>query len=116
MICDYFGLFDDSVKLISTSAVQLYKQETNYMESTKAPACFGNSICGFFAAVTASIRIKTISAIMAAIHIIGIFCGIALTIYMLSSGQIQLLTSIAIVAVQLIFTCITAIVPYLKRP
>jgi len=116
MICDYFGLFDDSVKLMSSSAVQLYKQESNYTESTKSPACFGDSICGFFSAVTASIHIKAISAIMAAIHIIGIFCGIALTIYMLSSGQIQLLTSLIIVAFQLIFTCATAIVPYLKRP
>lgn len=116
MICDYFGLFDDSIKLMSSSAIQLYKQETNYSESTKAPACFGDSICGFFAAVTASIRIKTISAIMAVLHIIGIFAGISIAVYMLSSGQIQSLTSLSIVIFQLVCTMITAIVPYLKRP
>ncbi|MEG1887262.1 MAG: hypothetical protein RR177_03970, partial [Oscillospiraceae bacterium] len=116
MLCDYFELYNDSIKVMKAPGVNAYKQETNYAESTQGLGCFSDTICGFFAAVTASIRIKNISLVMLIMHIIGAVLGFAALGFALFTNQLSLITGTYVIIYELVITLLTAIIPYFKRP
>jgi len=115
MLCDYFGLYPDSIKVLTPSGVSAYKKGTAYQESVSAPASFGSDICGFLAIVTSAIRVKALTSILFIINIIGVCITLATAFYMILSGIISVL-GIGIFLAQLILTALTSIVAHLYQP
>ncbi len=109
MICDYFGLPDDALKLMNHNGRVMYQRQTAAQESIEAPAVCGRSALGTMAAITASINLKTTLAIMTAIYIIAAILGGVLLIYLCALGKMSLITSVIVSMFQLVFMLISVI-------
>lgn len=107
MICDYFGLNDGAVKLMRHNGRVAFEKATVPAESTGAPASYGKSICGLFAAVSAAKRIKSVMAVLTAVYVIAAVLGTVLVSYLAVVGRLSLVTSLAFIAVQAAFMLIS---------
>ena len=116
MLCDYFGLYPDSIKIMSASGVGSYKSETEYRESVSAPASFKDGICGFLAIVTSAIRIKSITDILMIVQLVGVILSLALCGYLLITGVLSTLPAIYIALFQLILTAIIKLISSFYQP
>ena len=116
MLCDYFGLYEDCVKVIRTGASMALKKCTNYQESTSAYGAFGKSVCGLAAAVTASNKVKSLTKIMSALQVITSVLGIVITAGLVISGHAGLLSLAYAAVFQLLTLIVTVLPPYLSRP
>lgn len=116
MLCDYFGLYPDSIKIMSASGVGSYKSETEYRESVSAPASFKDGICGFLAIVTSAIRIKSITDILMIVQLVGVILSLALCGYLLITGVLSTLPAVYIALFQLILTAIIKLISSFYQP
>ena len=116
MLCDYFGLYPDSIKVMTVSGVSAYKKNEAYKENISAPAAFTGSVCALLATVTASIRLKTIIKVLSVMQIIAICIGMALCGYYLLAGLLATSSSVLLVLFQLITTGIIFLTSYFKQP
>jgi len=116
MLCDYFGLYPDLVKVMSTTAVSAYKTAGAYTESVSAPASYGENISGLLAIVTSSIRMKSILTTMLIIQLLLFVLGIALTGYYIFTAGIMSLPLLGVLGFQLAGALITSLVAHLRQP
>ena len=116
MLCDYFGLYPDSIKVMNVTGVSAYKKQSAYRENISAPAAFDGSVCALLATVTSSIRMKSIIKILYVMQLVLICLGLAVSAYLLLTGALLSLSSLIIVLFQLILTGIIFGTAYLKQP
>lgn len=116
MICDYFGLYGESVQMIAAAASPLLEQATTPRLKADAPALCRGSAGGYASILTAAIRIKSAISASTAIHIAGICLGAALAVYFSFAGLGSLLSALPLAAYQLVCTLITCIVPLIHKP
>lgn len=90
MICDYFGLPNDAIKVMNHNARVAFETETAFVDSSAASASYGKSVCGLFAAVSGAIGLwKTISA-MTALFIVAAVLGVILLVFTAILGKLAL--------------------------
>ncbi len=114
MICDYFGIPSDALKCMNHNGRVMYERRTKAEESVTAPAVGGKDITGTFAAVTASIRINTIIAMLTAAYIVAAVLGGILLIYLAVLGKLSLVTSFALTVFQVVFMLVSVIAMKVK--
>ncbi|MBO5912922.1 MAG: hypothetical protein J6Q76_05565 [Clostridia bacterium] len=114
MICDYFGLPDDALKVMNHNGRVSYERTSAEVETASAPASFGKNVCGFFSAVTSSIKLKGIYAILTAIMIVAAVLGVVLTVYLGISGKTNLVNPLTLSGFQLFFVAISALIAKIK--
>lgn len=116
MLCDYFGLYKGSIKVLSPSGVTAYNTVNQYKDSVSAPAAYGDDLNGFLATVTAAIKIKSISSALLIMQIVFMCLGVGAVGYLTLTASLLKLPSLIISAVQLGFAAITALVAKLNQP
>lgn len=116
MLCDYFGLYPDSIKVLSTSGVTAFKSATAFKESMSAPACFTKNICGLLCAITSAINLKSIISTLLIINIVLVSVSVGLLGYLAFSGVLTALSGFMLFLISLIPPAVTALVAYLKQP
>lgn len=116
MLCDYFGLYPDSIKVLSPSGSTAYKSAVSFKEKIASGASFGENICGLLSILTAAINLKSIISTLLIINTILVCLGIAAVGYLALSGMLTALSGILVAGVSLIPAAITALVAYLKQP
>ncbi len=116
MLCDYFGLPEDFVKIMQSGSIRMYKDKTEYRESVAAKASFDGGAAGISAVVTAAIKIKRLTAIMAALHIILVFAGIAAFAALVLGNFATFLTPGYIIAYLAASAATVLLAPILYRP
>ncbi len=116
MICDYFGLYKECVKVMRTDGTLAYKTSTNYQESTSAHAAYTHSICGLLGAVSAAGKVKSLTAIMSVLYIIFSVLGIAVTAVLTFYGNIGGITTVYALLLQLLGVLCAMLPPYISRP
>ena len=116
MLCDYFGLGEDYVKIMQSGSVKQYKEQTEFRESVSAPAAYSGNACSFAATITASNRIKKLTAVMAAFHIIFAVAGLAGALALVFSGMGALLTPINIALYLIASLIIVSLAPLFYKP
>ena len=116
MLCDYFGLYKDSVKVMGQSGVSAYKNAVRYVDSYPAFASYGGKISGFLASITAAIRAKSLISILMILQIVFICLGVAVTGYWIFSGVLLKLPVALFAGAQLLCAAVTSVVGYLKQP
>lgn len=114
MICDYFGLPNDALKVMNHNGRVSYERTAATVESASAPASFKDNICGLFSAVTSSIRLKGVYTLLTAVMIIAAALGVLLTVYLAVAGKSHLVTPLTVSAFQLLFAAISAIIAKIK--
>lgn len=116
MLCDYFGLYEECVRVMRSDGTLAYKESTNYQESTSACAAYTNSVCGLLGAVTAASKIKSLTTTMLVIHIIFAVLGIALSAVLTVMGSISITTTVYALLLQMLGMLCTCLPPYASRP
>ncbi len=114
MICDYFGLPNDAVKVMNHNGRVSYERTTAPTDSASAPAAFGDDVCGFFSSITSAIRLGGIYSILTAIFVIAAVLGVVLTVYLSITGKTELVNPFTVGGFQIIFAAISALVAKLK--
>ena len=86
MVCDYFDLYADSVKMMSGSGVHMYKTAVNFEESMNAGAVIKKSAAAMAATVYCANRVKRANALLQTAHIISIVLGVIIFSYIVFSN------------------------------
>ncbi len=116
MLCDYFGLYPDSIKVMTGTGVAAYKTVGEYKENASAPASYSDNISGFLSTVTSSIRMKSIVTTLLIIQLALLVLGIVLTGYSIFTTGIMSLPLLGILGFQLAGALITSLVAHLRQP
>jgi hypothetical protein len=115
MICDYFDLYSDSVKIMSGSGVHMYKTAVNYTENMSTGAAVKGGAAAMAATVYAANRVKHAVSVLQVIHIISIVLGIVLFAYAIF-GSSNYISPLFIVLYQLICFVISYIAYLFTKP
>ncbi|MBR2043562.1 MAG: hypothetical protein IJ946_04415 [Clostridia bacterium] len=81
MVCDYFDLYSDSVKVMSGSGVHMYRTATTFEESMNAGAVIKRSAAAMAATVYCANRVKKANSLLQVAHIVSIVLGVILFSY-----------------------------------
>lgn len=115
MICDYFGLPNDALKVMNHNGRVSYERTAAPTESASAPAAFGKNICGFFSMISSCIRLSGTYSILTALFIIAAALGTALLIYLCVTAKLSLLSSLTVAGFQLLFTAVSAVIAKVRE-
>lgn len=115
MLADYFGLPDDAIRIMHNTGRFAYHKSTSAAKSVSASACYRGSVSGFFATVTAAINLPGAISAIRGVTALASGIGIAALIWFCTTGKAELVSSLPIVAFQLLFTLLTLAVAKLKR-
>ncbi len=110
MICDYFGLPNDALKVMNHNGRVSYERAASSVESASAPAVFGKNICGFFSVVSSSIRLGGIYTILTVLFVISSVLAATILAYLCLTAKLSLLTSLTFAGFQLLFVGISVLV------
>ncbi len=109
MLCDYFDLPNDFVKIMKSSGIKKYEDSTQYSESVSSGASYDGSACGLAAIVTAAIKVKKLTAAMTVLHTLAFILGLAAALLLVITNNISLFTplnALIYLAASLIFVCL----------
>lgn len=109
MICDYLGLYDDSVKVMSAAGCHIYVNTVLPTKSCSAPAMFKSSYLGLPTIINCANRIKYSNVLLVAAYIISAVFGVLLFAYTSFGGSGSLLSDSAL----LLYGVISTVVAYL---
>ena len=115
MICDYFGLYEDCVKVMNSAASDMHYQAARPVESVSSPAAYqGGSACAPAAVITAAIKVKSTTHAMTMLHIVSLCLGLAAFAYLLFSGKA--LSILYLCGYQLFCLLCSCMIPWFNRP
>ena len=116
MICDYLGLYDGSVKIMSNAGVHMFKTTAKYSEECSSPAAFSGSPLAFVSIINCASRVKKSNSLLTALYVILSVIGVLLFIYSTFSGT----ATQPITNIPLIYGAASAVVSYVlylfKKP
>lgn len=116
MLCDYFGLPEDTIAVMSKQGSDAYAQIVSHKEHRSAGAVYKSNVAGLFAILTASINVKKSISAMSVIYIIGVILGILGLGISLFTAFVGAVAPLPILAFQVAATLITCLPPLLKKP
>lgn len=116
MICDYFELYPDSVRVLSPQNSKLYRKETAPEEAGSAAALVCGDAAGSAALLTACIRLKEGYTASLALHIIGMLLTLALIFGAVFTGNASLVTALLLGGAQLLWSLVVGLVSLIRRP
>lgn len=82
MICDYLGLYGDSVKIMSNSGVHMYKNAVIPCERCSAPAAFRGNPLNFISVLNCASRIKRSTRLLTVFYALALCIGTVLFVYL----------------------------------
>ena len=86
MLCDYFGLYSDSIRIMNDAGLHMYKNRVNYVESSAAPAVHSDQPAILPTILSTAIKAKRAITILRIMHIVFSALG-ALLIAFLSFNR-----------------------------
>lgn len=116
MLCDYFGLYPDSIKVLSPSGATAYKSAVSFKESISAGACYGDNLCGLLSSITSAINLKSIISILLIVNTILICLSVGALGYLAFSGILTSIAGVLVALCSLIPAAVTALIAYFKQP
>ena len=116
MICDYFGLYEDSVKIMTNSGVYMYKNATPFTEKCSAPALYCGSAINFIKIINCASNIKLSNKILTVMYAVFAILGIVYFVYASFSGLQALPQQLSILAYALITTFLSIIGFLIRKP
>ncbi len=70
MLSDYYAIYPDCLKIMDHKGTHSYKTVVNYSEHYSAHAAFVGKSRGYFAIINGALKLRTVSNIMYALHIV----------------------------------------------
>ncbi len=116
MICDYFGLYDDSVKVMSAAGCHMYKNTVAPVKSTSAPATYKGSSLALAAIINSANRIKRSNTLLTVIYILCAVLGVLVFTYTSFGGSGSLINGAMLLIYGLASTVISYLLYLTERP
>ena len=116
MICDYFGLYEDSVKIITTAGRHTHKNVTSAAKSASAPAVCGRGSVGIASVLNCASGIKKSNLLLTVSYIVFAILGTVIFAYSSFGGSGTLLSSTTVLLYLLATTLISILLYLIKRP
>ena len=116
MICDYMGLYEDSVKVMSAAGCHMYKVTVVPAKTVSAPAAYRSSPIAMASIINCASRIKQSNTLLTALYVIFAVLGTVIFAYTSLGGSGALISDTTL----LIYGAISTVVSYLlylfRRP
>ncbi len=116
MICDYLGLYSDSVMIMSTAGCHMYKSSATKEFSCSAPASFKGGAIALAKIMNCANRIRRSNTLLSVLYIISAILGIIIFAYASFSGSGSLIDSGTVLLYSLISTVISYILYLTQKP
>ena len=116
MLCDYFGLYEDSVKIMTNAGVYMYKNATPFAEKCSAPAAFRGSGLNFIRIINCASGIKKSNALLTVMYVLFAVLGIMYFVYASFSGLEALPQALTVLIYVLAVTVLSIIGFLIRKP
>ena len=116
MICDYLGLYDDSVVIMSGAGCNMYKNTTQPLEKCSAPAAFRGKQISLARLLNCANRIRKSNTILTVMYILSAVIGIITFTYTSFTAANSLMGGITILLYALISTVLTTLLYITQKP
>lgn len=116
MICDYFELYSDSVKVMSPQMRRLYDNHTQPQSSMDSFAVSRSDAAGIAALFTASIRLSRIYRVSLVLHIIFLIAGVAMIAAGAFIGSADIISTLTLLLFQAVTGGIVTLIQLLYKP
>lgn len=116
MICDYIGLYEDTVKVMTAAGCHIYVNTVSPIKSVSAPAAFRTNPTALPAILNCAGKIKRSNIILTASYIISAVLGILLFAYASFGGSGSLLSDTTVLLYSIFSTVITYLMYITQKP
>ncbi len=116
MICDYFGLYSDSVKVMSAAGSHMYKNAVAPIKSVSAPAVYRSNPLALTSILNCASKIKKSNLILTVIYIITSILGAVIFAYSSLGGSGNLISETTLLLYGLISTVVSYIIYFFAKP
>lgn len=116
MLCDYFGLYDDSIKIVSGAGTHMYRNAVTPVKQSLAPAAFRTSAMTFVTIMNCASRIKKSNAMLNICYVLAAILGIVYFVYSAFSGSGDPLQPSSILLYNLAATAISLLLFTINKP
>ena len=108
-ICDYLGLYDDTVKVMSAAGSHIYVNTVSHTDSLCSPASYKTHPLGLPTILNCAARIKISNILLTSAYIMSAVFGVLLFAYASFGGSGSLISDTAL----LLYSIVTAVITYL---
>ncbi len=116
MICDYLGLYEDSVMIMTNAGYHMYKNTAVDKESVSAPAAFRFGNISIARIINCANKIKRSNTLLTVLYVISAILGIIIFAYSSFAGSGTLIRSSTVLFYSLICTLTSYILYLLQKP
>ncbi len=116
MLCDYIGLYEDSVKVMSSAGSYMYKNATVPVETVSAPAIFKKNHLALPSILNCATKIKRSNTLLTIIYIICACLGAIVFAYTSFGGSDELLSQTVTLLYSICATVFSYIIYLIERP
>ncbi len=116
MICDYLGLYNDSVKVMSAAGCHMYKNTVLPAERVSSPAVFSFNPLALPMILNCAGRFKRSNTILTIAYILSAALGTVIFTYSSFGGSGSLISDSVILLFSLISTVATYLIYLIQRP
>ncbi|MBQ9977934.1 MAG: hypothetical protein IJP21_05020 [Clostridia bacterium] len=107
MLCDYYSIYPDSVKIMDHIGSAKYKNAVNYQETTSAHAFTNGDILSYLTLLNYSIKLRKVSAVLLALYIItAVICAAIFALVSLN-GSLSIMSVGICLLIQAVSLCIS---------
>lgn len=116
MICDYLGLYSDSVMIMTNAGYHMYKNTSALKESFSAPAVFRFDNISIARIINCASKIKRSNTLLTILYIISAVFGIMFFAYSSFAGANTILDGTTILLYSVICTAVSYIAYLFEKP
>ena len=116
MICDYMGLYEDSVKVMSAAGCHMYKNAVAAVPKVSAPAVFRSNPIALISIINCASKIKRSNLLLTIVYLICACLGAIIFAYMSLSGSGNLISESTLLIYGLVSTAVSVLAYFIERP
>ena len=116
MICDYMGLYEDSVKVMSAAGCHMYKNAVAAVPKVSAPAVFRSNPIALISIINCASKIKRSNLLLTIVYLICACLGAIIFAYMSLSGSGNLIGESTLLIYGLVSTAVSVLAYFIERP
>lgn len=116
MVCDYLGLYEDSVMVMTNAGCHMYKNTLAKTEACSAPALYRANPLSLARLIISASKITKSNALLTVLYIISAILGIIIFAYSSFAGSDALIGGNTVLLYSLICTVITYLLYLTQKP
>ncbi len=116
MICDYLGLYRDSVKVMSAAGCHMYKSTVVSAKEVSAPAAFKTNPLALASIINCAAKFKRSNILLTVLYIISVVLGALIFAYASLGGSGDLIQKSTLLLYGLICTAVSYLIYLTEKP